>query len=625
MEKKTMDNKNKESNVPSWLNQFEVKSNKVKMETNDRAVTYNRCSSKKQDSITWQKKVTAEFVRQNKWELVKSFGEKKSAKTNDRKEFKEMQAFCEKEKVSHIVFYSYDRFSRTGDANILKELREKGIKVHAATQGADDETPSGRMTQKLYLLFAEMENEQRREKIIEGLKNKLRKGEWPGKPTIGYIKEYLTGKKEHDHDKKQCIIGPLGPLIRLTFQWKFHENLTHEAIIQRLIPMGLTLTPCKLSKIFRNPFYCGYITCTLLDAGEIVRGKHEPLISEEIFMAVNGILNSNNHGYKTQNHRDKMPFKASVKCGKCGRPLTAYIRKKIYMYYKCPNNGCCLNMSEKKLSNLFESELMRYNIDSGLLPLVKNQLEASYWMLHKAESTRVKPMKDELTRLKNDLEKMEYNLATGNITPELFEKVSSAHQQKILNIEAELKMLEKDTSNFDKLLDSTLQIACNLLKMWQMSSFENKVRLQKLVFPEGLEYVLENHSLRTISVNPIFIEIASISNNLTTKTGKEQPSETEIFPQLYLRFPSSNFFWENLEKTADVLKGIERELRLMQNPGFSAPVVSMTGSTDSRVFRHISGSTAWYYSGQGDMGQNIRIGGNVSGDTTGLSSSFASR
>jgi site-specific DNA recombinase len=100
--------------------------------------------------------------------LIKAFGVKESAKTDDRKEFQDMLKFCRKENISHIVFFSYDRFSRAGDTTILDKLRKQGIKVHAATQGADDETPSGRMTQKMYLMFAEMENEQRREKIVEG-------------------------------------------------------------------------------------------------------------------------------------------------------------------------------------------------------------------------------------------------------------------------------------------------------------------------------------------------------------------------------------------------------------------------------------------------------------------------
>ncbi|HRH65178.1 MAG TPA: recombinase family protein [Bacteroidia bacterium] len=573
-----MEKQNKDQNLPGWLKKFSVKSKSIKEIENNRAVIYNRCSTEQQDSLDWQDNVCVNLCNQIKLDLIKTFNAKESATTDDRIVFNEMLQFCYKNKIGNIVVYSYDRFTRSGDIGLLKSLREKGIKVHAATQSVDDQTPSGRLSQSLYLMFAEMENEQRRDRIIEGQMKKLRKGEWIGKPTIGYIKAYATGKKDNDHDKPQCFIGPQGRLIQQAFMWKYNENLTHEAIIQRLIPMGLTLTPPLLSRIFRNPFYCGYITHSLLDDGEIIIGKHEPLISEEVFLAVNGILSGNRQGYTKVSRAGEMPFKTTVKCGKCGRPFTGYFQKE-YLYYKCPNKGCCINVSEKKLMELFEALLSSYTLDRELLPVIKNKLAETYWTLHKADAERVKPMKDELTRLKNDLEKMEYNLATGNITPELFQKVSSGHHQKIQDIEAELKKYRKDTSNFEKHLDSALELACNLLKMWQISNFEGKVRLQKLVFPDGLEYQAENHALRTISVNPIFLEIASYSMNLSDEIGGEKYSESEKLRLLYLRFSSSNFFFENLQEIAMTIEDVERRYTPMPESFFPDSAVSMTGAT----------------------------------------------
>ncbi len=586
-----MDNKNKEGCFPEWLQNFSIKRSEDRAVENNQAVIYNRCSTEQQDSLDWQDNVCMNLCKQNKFDLIKTFNAKESATTDDRTVFNEMLQFCYKNHIGNIVVYSYDRFTRSGDIGLLKSLRKKGIKVHAATQSVDDQTPSGRLSQNLYLMFAEMENEQRRDRIIEGQKKKLRKGEWIGQPTIGYIKDYVSGKKQHDHDKPQCIIGPIGKLIQQAFMWRYNENLTHEAIIQRLIPMGLALTPPHLSRIFRNPFYCGYITHALLDNGEIIRGKHEPLITEEVFLAVNGLLSGNKQGYKKVSHADKMPFKATVKCGKCDRPLTAYVQKK-YIYYKCPNMGCCINISEKKLRELFELKLGAYSIDRELLPVIKMKLTSTYKMLHEAETVREKPMKDELTRLKNELEKMEFNLATGNITPELFQKVSSSHEQKIRKIEDELKSMGKDTSNFEKLLDSVLELSCNLMKFWHLSGFKEKVRLQKLVFPDGLAYIPENHTLRTFSVNPIFLEIASLSSNLSDENGCEKVTDDEKLPQLYLRFPSSNFFWENLEETACLHQEIDLELRLTLNSAFTNQIVLMTGSTTIGAFRYTSGTTA---------------------------------
>ena len=302
------------------------------------------------------------------------------------------------------------------------------------------------------------------------------------------------------------------------------------------------------------------LTSSSLEDGEIVRGKHELLISEEIFLAVNGLVNKNPHGWKRMNQNDEMPLKGLVKCDKCDRPLTAYPQKGKYFYYKCPNDGCRVNISNTKLHKLFSDELSKFTVQSQLLPLIKKQLEATYIMLHAAETTREKPMKDELTRLKNELEIMELNLATSKISPELFQKVSAGHHQKIRNIKAELETFSRDSSNFDKHMDAVLKNTGNLLKMWQLLDCDGKSRLQKLLYPDGIHYLKENHAVRTISINPIFSAISSISQILTSQSYSGQGQNNEVLPQLYLRFPSSNFFWENLEKMANLFDDLIRSL-----------------------------------------------------------------
>jgi len=572
----------------SLLQQFAVKNEKKTIVFGDRAITYNRCSGEKQDSVGWQTKITGAFVMQKGWNLIKTFGAKESAKTDDRVVFQEMLLFCKKENISHIVFYSYDRFSRAGNLGLIDELRNKGIKVHSATQLVDDETASGRMMQKFFLVLAEAENHQRREKVIEGLKNKLRKGEWIGEPPYGYEKRYVTGKKEHDHDKRQCFVNATGRTLAHAFYWKDNENLSDNQIVDRLKTMGLYLTPKKLRRIFRNPFYCGYITHSLLDEGEIIPGKQERLIDEATFLRINGILSRNPHGWKKTNRERQMPLKFIVRCGICDLPLTGYVKKDIYVYYKCRNKGCCVNVAGKELHQLFKNELSKYAISEQFIPFVKSQLESTYLFLHQSEVVREKPMKDELARLRSELNTMEYNLSIDKLPLHLYQKHSALHSERIHAIETELKILGKDTSNLGVYIDKTLQNIRNLTEMWEKLDLTGKIRLQKLVFPVGLRYMPENGTLRTLEVNPIFSVIASISNNLMLKSITTMTPEIEKVHQVYSGFPSSNFFWENLEKTAVELKDMWTQQQLIQKPVYSmtgcTPTFSTTSTTTANSF-----------------------------------------
>lgn len=571
--------KNKSTQEPkNHLQSFAAKSKKKKIVIGNKAVIYNRCSTEKQDSLAWQEKVCHNFCNQNGWTVERCFGEKESATTDNREQFQEMLKFCKTERINHIVIFSYDRFSRSGDLSVLKDLRNRGIKVHAATQSVDDQTPSGRFSQSLYLMFAEMENEQRREKILEGMKEKLQKGEWIATPTVGYDKRYTTGKKQHEHDKKQCFINEEGLLLRQAFHWKDKEKITNLEIIDRLKKMGLVLTPSRLTRIFRNPFYCGYITHSLLEEGEMILGKHEPLVSKEVFLRVNGIVEANPHGWNMIRENEDMPLKASVRCCKCDRPLTAYYKKEKYIYYKCPNISCRVHIQNHKLHKVFEAELAKFTFNPALAPVLKAQLESTYWMLHNHDTTRSKPMREELTRLRNELEAMELNLAVGKLSAELFEKHSSNHQRKIKQIEQELQKLVDDSSNLSNYLQTALQNANNLLKMWHLLDYKGKVRLQNLIYPEGLVFDPENRTVRTKVVNPIFAVINSISTNIGEVNDNSTASESENLHQVNLTFASSNFFWENLEKTALTLSDLA-EFHLYKAPYFPEESVSVSGST----------------------------------------------
>jgi len=124
------------------------------------AVTYTRVSSKVQTdnaSLDTQKQHCEEYTKKKGIEVIAYFGgTHESAKTDERKEFKQMLAFVKRnKKVSNIIVYSYSRFSRTGigGAKITEELNRRGIYVRAVTQEADASTPSGEFQQNIYYSF----------------------------------------------------------------------------------------------------------------------------------------------------------------------------------------------------------------------------------------------------------------------------------------------------------------------------------------------------------------------------------------------------------------------------------------------------------------------------------------
>jgi len=584
-----MKNTSGNTQITGLLMRFTPKArNTKKIKENKKAILYVRCSTEKQVSLEWQEEICMGYCEQHGLSIEQVFSEKESATSDQRGVFVEMIRYCYKNKIGNIVVYAYDRFSRTGDLKLLDDLSEKGIKVHAVTQVVDDQTPSGKFTQNLYMLFSKMENEQRRARVLEGQRNKLKRGEWNGKPAMGYDKRYVTGKQENDHDRPQCFINEKGKLIRQAFHWKDQENITNFEIIERLKPMGLKLNPDQLTRIFRNVFYCGYITGSLLDEGELIKGKHEPLVSEEVFLRVNGIVMKNPQGWNVIRENEELALKASIRCGKCQRRLTGYPQKGKYVYYKCPNTGCGINIRNHKLHDIFRSELSKLALNPELAPALKVQMEATYRMMEVSEAAREKPLKDELTRLRNELETMELNVATGKIPLKIYEKHSASHQRKIAETEENLKNLSRDSSNLNYMLEKALYFACNLLNMWDLMDWKGKVGLQKLLYPQGLIFDAENHAVRTPEINPIFSIIHSLTAHNDGITSNSEGGESENLRQVYLRFCSSNFFLAGLEEIANQLAVFEA-FNEYQWSGLNLTLpFQSTGLTESILYQYTS-------------------------------------
>lgn len=270
-------------------------------------VIYTRVSSKEQElgySLETQRKACEEYANKTQYSVMGIFGGTyESAKTDERKEFNRMLSFVKKsrEKISYIIVYSVDRFSRSG-ANaiyIKDQLRDQGIYLVAVTQPGDASTSSGDFQQNIQIIFSQYDNQLRREKCMAGVKEALLKGEWCHKAPYGYdeIKE---------NGKRKIVINEKGKLLQRAFYWKATERITHTEISERLGTLGLKLDEKRLSGYFRNPFYCGLMAHSALK-GQLAEGNQEKMVSKEIFLKVNEILSENRHGYSCHEEAEDIP------------------------------------------------------------------------------------------------------------------------------------------------------------------------------------------------------------------------------------------------------------------------------------------------------------------------------
>ena len=459
---------------------------------NNTCVIYTRVSTKEQAennmSLETQRKACEHYSKKHSYKIMAFFGGTyESAKTDERDEFNNMLAFVKKsrEKISYIIVFSVDRFSRSG-ANaiyITDQLKHQGINVISVMQPTDVNTPSGTLQQNIQFIFSEYDNQLRREKTITGMRNKFLKGEWCMKPPKGYDIITINGKRS-------IVVNKDGELIRKAFLWKYYEHLSQTEIGHRLASMGLKLTKNTVCNMFRNPFYCGIISVRTLQ-GKVVNGKHEKLVSHELFLGINELLLQKNRSNSSHcNDNPELPMRRFLKCNVCQVSLSGYnvTKKKWLFYYKCFTHGCASNRRSVVIHSLFAELLNKIRIDEKNYPNLKKEFASNFIKIDNISRKSQSHFKANLTIIKNKMEFLEERLVFGELSEQLYKKHLAKLVDEKEEVESQIDKLRAGLVSNEEMKMAREGVIKNLAHLWLTGNLQSKRIIQSKIFPEGIHF-----------------------------------------------------------------------------------------------------------------------------------------
>jgi site-specific DNA recombinase len=486
---------------------------------------YTRVSSKGQlenYSLEEQRTEIVQFANAKEYSLGKMLGGTYESASGDftRKEFVRLldEVKSAKKKPYAIAIKFISRFSRSGASaiGIVHELVDKlGVHLIETSSGLCTDNEYKKMDIYNKLLEARRENMDRLEKTLPGMKALLKAGNWLGKAPRGYT---MRGKKVTDYTLVQqtqsITINDEGEVLKKAWKWKLRGERDY-VIQQKLEVLGLLITKQALSSMWRNPFYCGVLLNSLIE--EPIRGNWVGLVSEEDFWKVEKMLTSNRKNtdkveYSKTKISEFRPLIGSLRC-ECGCLLTGYVvEKKSLHYYKCQkcknasyNASTTRKSKTEGLNDSFEALLSKYTLDTRFIEPFKMQLNKVFGTMN-AEA--MDESKSFITK-KKDLE-----IKMKNLDDRYFNNPNfgdEKYNRYILQFEAELKAIEKQIESNEKKLsnhkihvDKVVEKIKNISDCWGRGDVENKIRIQKLVFPEGLSVKAGNREYLTKKVNGIF-------------------------------------------------------------------------------------------------------------------------
>jgi len=337
-------------------------------------------------SIDSQVKEMLQIAERENLEIVDIRRESKSAKdSGNRPIFKELLKDIAEEKFNAILTWAPDRLSRNaGDLGSLVDLMDEKKLMGIRTFG---QTFSNSPNEKFLLMIlcsqAKLENDNRGINVKRGLRARCERGLWPTCPPTGYFKE-----KRVDH-KGQCLVDPeRGHVIRKMFEKVAYEKWSGRKLYNWLrfdlnFRTALGKKHLSLGNIYRlleNTFYYGPFEYPR-GSGNWYQGKHEPLITKELFDLVQDQM-KNSQLVRRENI--EFAFTKIMTCGLCGSGISATEKfKKLknggynrHIYYGCTKakdkNCKCGYISEEDLIKQLQKQIDK--LDFKKLP-VQDKIE----------------------------------------------------------------------------------------------------------------------------------------------------------------------------------------------------------------------------------------------------------
>ena len=309
-------------------------------------------------SLEEQEKRLKAYCEYNGYTVFKIYKEAgiSGKSTENRPQYQQMIKEMKKGKFNCIVAFKLDRISRSISdfENFFNEIKKYNCGIELLCEKINTSEASGMMFARMLGIFAQFERELIVERTLIGVESAVNKGNFGGKPPLGYKKEIIDGKST-----KKWVIDETGAkIVREIFDLCLNGKTYFQisTILKKKYPKVISSkktdketgeekikyrawTDSSISKILNGKYYMGtYEYRRNVENKETVEIVDivPKIIEEDIFYQCQENIQKNIHNY----YRAKQYlFMQKLLCPKCGRIMACNGTKKAngteYLYYKC--------------------------------------------------------------------------------------------------------------------------------------------------------------------------------------------------------------------------------------------------------------------------------------------------
>lgn len=404
-----------------------------------------------------QIKLIQQFAKKNNIVIPEEFifiDEGISGKTaQKRPEFNKMIAIAKQKENSFdtILVWKFSRFARNQEESIVykKMLKKADVDVISISEPiADDHF--GSLIERIIEWMDEYYVIRLSDEVKRGMTEKATRGEPLCISAFGYD---LKDKKYYINEEQAIIVREI--FDRFINGAKINQIATYIQGIGVKTNRGNSPDRRFVEYILHNPVYCGKIRwCTdgkKASARDyynenfiIADGRHEPIVTQEIFNKAQELLQENRKKYRKYQRREQpvnFMLKGLLKCGNCGATL---------VHSQAGNSVQCHNYTSRRGCTISHS-ISLLKADEIVLNALKSSCKSLEFKIDITTTPTTKTSKNIVSLLnkeKNKLEKIKDAYQSGIDTLEEYKENKAKILETISALQQELDA-EKPQETFD--------------------------------------------------------------------------------------------------------------------------------------------------------------------------------
>jgi site-specific DNA recombinase len=400
-------------------------------------------------------------------------------------------------RIDFVIVFNLSRFARQleDQIQVMRFLRARGVELVSATEHID-ETPAGKFMVNVMGAMNQYHSDNSAFGAIRGMTQKAKVGGTPGRAPMGYrnvareIDGRLVKTVEVDEDRAEHI------------QWAFETYATGEWTVRQLTEAlkarGLVALPHgerpasplqipRVAHLLNNRYYTGVVTFR----GVEYPGRHEPLISKDLFERVQEVLRSHSQALEKQRVHHHY-LKGTVFCDRCRSRLCLTLTKGKYLYFFCVGRhqrrtSCqAPYLRVEAVEAAIEDHYRAVSVDPGTADNVRKALIDELERQQAGNKTQIARQERRLRKLGEERRKLLQAHYADAIPLELLKEEQARISRETAAAERQLAEARVAFADVAQTVERALDLATNLHQLYLASGGLARRRLNQFFFSKVL-------------------------------------------------------------------------------------------------------------------------------------------